>query len=264
MGMYEPEILATIVSAIIAMVGWAQLLLRGAALNNHVRRGNSAGAGCMGLIAVFAINLTVLRTLAAGDVRGDALYIAMYLLMSLAAAVLVLVALRMFGLRSADISERGNGAAKTLLLCSLIAGGFAFAGANIGDGPGFHVVLFSAALPYGAIFVLALLHTAAARTMYRILVDRDRGTAFRFGCLLIGCSIVLGRAVAGSWVDAGATMADFLRIGWPAAALVIGDVVVARATLAPEPNGNLFIDRCIGALHIAIAVVYVLALEVPR
>lgn len=262
--MSETEFIATVISAIIAIVGWGQLLLRGVALNQHVRRGNAASAGFMGLIAVFAINLTVLRTLAAGDVRGDPRYITMYLLMSLAAAVFALVALRMFGLRTADITERGNSAAKTLLLCSLIAAGFAFAGANIGDGPGFHVVVFSAVLSYGAIFMLTLVHTGAARTMYRILVDRDRGTAIRFGCLLIGCSIVLGRAVAGTWVDAGTTVSDFLRIGWPAAVLVIGDIVVARTTLTSEPNGNLFVDRAVGALHIAIAIVYVLVLEVPK
>ena len=98
----------------------------------------------------------------------------------------------------------------------------------------------------------------------RILVDRDRGTAFRFGCLLIACGIMLGRAVAGTWVDAGATLADFARLGWPAALLVASDIAVARMTLAREPNGNLFVDRCIGLLHLLLACMYVLTLEVPK
>lgn len=262
--MSDLETAALLVSLGIAVVGWAHLLRRASALNPQVRRGGTGGLGCIALVLVFAINLIVLRFLAAGDVRGDARYILLYLLMSLAATTLTMVALRLFGLRTADIAERGNRAAATLLFCALVAGGFAFAGANIGDGPGFQVVLFSAALSYGAIFVLALAHTAASRTMYRILVDRDRGTAFRFGCLLIACGIVLGRAVAGTWVDEGTTIADFFRIGWPAAALVVADIVLARASLARAPNGSLVIDRVVGVAHIAMACAYVLSLEVPK
>lgn len=262
--MAELEILAFLICIFIAAIGWGRLMIRGFPLKPQVRRGGTAGIGCLGFIGVFAINTAVLRLLAAGDVRNDGEYIVLYLAMSLAASVLVMVAVRMFGLRTADITERGNRAASILLLCSLIAGGFAFAGANIGDGPGFHVVLFSAALSYGGIFALALLHTAAARTMYRILVDRDRGTAFRFGCLLIACGVMLGRAVAGTWVDAGATLADFARLGWPAALLVVSDIAIARMTLAREPNGNLFGDRAVGLLHLLLASMYVLTLEVPK
>lgn len=262
--MSEPEVFALIVCIALAAIGWAHLLLRGQGVKPQVRRGGVGGLGCIAFIGVCAINFTVLRYLAASDVRGDGRYIFLYLMMSLAAGVFTMVALRVFGLRTADIAERGNRAAPILVFCSLIAGGFAFAGANIGDGPGFHVVIFSAMLSYGAIFALACIHTAAARTMYRILVDRDRGTAFRFGCLLIACGIVLGRAVAGTWTDAGATLADFFRIGWPAAALVTCDIVVARATLTREPNGSLSVDRAVGLLHIALACGYVLTLEVPK
>ena len=248
----------------LAVLGWGHLFFRGIWVKPEVRRGSMGGLGCISLIGVCAINVIVLRFLAASDVRNDARYIVMYLLMSLAAATFTMVALRIFGLRTADIAERGNRAAPILVFCSLIAGAFAFAGANIGDGPGFHVVIASAMLSYGAIFVLAFIHTGAARTMYRILVDRDRGTAFRFGCLLIACGLVLGRAVAGTLVDAGSTLADFFRLGWPAAVLVLVDIMVARATLTREPNGNLLVDRAIGLLHIALACVYVLMLEVPK
>lgn len=262
--MSEPEILATFICFGLAVLGWGHLFLRGNWVKPMVRRGGMGGFGCLSFIGVFVINIVVLRTLAASDVRGDGRYIVLYLLMSLAAATFTMVALRMFGLRTADIAERGNRAAPILVFCSLIAGGFAFAGANIGDGPGFHVVIASAMLSYGAIFALALAHTGACRTMYRILVDRDRGTAFRFGCLLIACGIVLGRAVAGTWVDAGTTLSDFLMFGWPAAVLVMSDIMVARATLAREPNGNLLVDRAIGLLHIALACLYVSMLEVPK
>lgn len=262
--MSEPELLTLLICIALAAFGWGHLLLRGFSLKPQVRRGSTAGVGCLAFIGVFAINAVVLRSLAASDVRDDGQYVLFYLVMSLAASVFTMVALRMFGLRTADIAERGNRAVPILVFCSLIAGGFAFAGANIGDGPGFHVVIFSAMLSYGAIFALACIHTAAARTMYRILVDRDRGTAFRFGCLLIACGIVLGRAVAGTWTDAGTTLADFFRIGWPAAGLVACDIVVARATLTREPNGSLFVDRAVGLLHIVLACGYVLTLEVPK
>ncbi len=262
--MSEPELLTLLICIALAAFGWGHLLLRGFALKPQVRRGGTTGVGCLAFIGVFAINAVVLRSLAASDVRDDGKYVLFYLVMSLAAGVFTMVALRLFGLRTADITERGNRAAPILIFCSLIAGAFAFAGANIGDGPGFHVVIASAMLSYGAIFVLAFIHTGAARTMYRILVDRDRGTAFRFGCLLIACGLVLGRAVAGTWVDAGSTLADFFRLGWPAAVLVLVDIMVARATLTREPNGNLFVDRAIGLLHIALACIYVLMLEVPK
>lgn len=262
--MSDLEQLALSLSIFLAGAGWGHLLLRGLRLKSEVRRGHTGGIGCIAFIGVFVINILVLRFLAASDVRDDGKYIFLYLMMSLAAGAITMLALRIFGLRTADITERGNRAAPTLVFCSLIAGGFAFAGANIGDGPGFHVVIFCAMLSYGAIFGLALVHTAASRTMYRILVDRDRGTAFRFGCLLIACGIVLGRAVAGTWTDAGTTLADLFRFGWPAAVLVACDIVVARATHTREPNGNLFVDRAVGLLHIALACIYVLMLEVPK
>jgi hypothetical protein len=258
------EVLAYITSVVVALLGWIALAMRFGSVGSRVRRGPGKRVLALSLLAVLAINVTVLSGYSARDVRGDLIYFSMYLMMGLASSALTVVALRMFGLRISDIVERGNRAAGVLLFCALVSNAFAYAGANIGDGPGFHVVLFSAGLSNGAIFLLAMLHAGIARTMYRILVDRDMGISVQFGCLLIACGLILGRAVAGTWVDTGQTLSDFVAVGWPAAALVVVDALVMRVMLAREPNGSMPADFAIGVTHLGIGAGYVAMLGIPQ
>ena len=251
------------ISLIISGIAWLGVALRAARVAPMVDRGPRVSSLLAGFLVMNAVNLAVLLTLASADVRSSPFYVVFYLVMGLAASVFTLIALKLAGVSRGDVYERGNRAASTLEFAAVVAGGIAFAGANIGDGPGFWVVIISAMLSMGSLFALALLHVASARTVYRILVDRERGTAFRFGCLLIGCGLVLGRSVAGDWIDLGSTLADFGRRAWPAAIMVLLDIIVARVLLSREPDGNIAADRAFGVLYILMGAVFVAALGMP-
>jgi hypothetical protein len=210
------------------------------------------------------INFIVLRTIAASDVRDDPRYLGFYLILGLGVSGIALLALGLFGIRPSDVSQRHNRAAAIFVALALAASAFAYAGANIGEGPGFHVVLFCTLLSIGTLFAILALHAAIAHTPYRILVDRDVGTGFRAGCMLVACGICLGRAAGGTWVSVDAALADFIHYGWPAVVLCAADMVQARATRALEPSRSLPIHIVAGVAEIALAVAYVGVVGIPK
>lgn len=242
---------------------WGRLVWKLISVHSRVARGSGVGFVAAALLPSIVLIALALRYLAASDVRSSGQYILMYLCLGLFVTGLNLVALRVFGFRPADISERGNGAAGIMLVGATLASALAYSGANIGDGPGVQVVIFCAALSHAALYALVVLHAALARSSYRILVDRDRGAALRFSCLAIACGIVLGRAVAGNWIGIGATLADFASLAWIAAVLVVADAIVARATLSREPGGSMPADLAIGVGHLAVAIGFVASKGMP-
>lgn len=257
------ELLVFAACLLASAVVWMVYSFRAKHLKPVLQRGPRFPHLLVAFLALNAITLTVLLTLASADVRTDPFYIAFYLTMGVAASLFTLLALKLVGVDRADVHERGNSAAPTLEFCALIAGGLAFAGANIGDGPGYWVVVICTVFSMGTLFALALAHIAMSRTIYRILVDRERGTAFRFGCLLIGCGLVLGRSVAGDWAGFIPTLVDFCLRAWPAALMVLFDVIVARILLTREPDGNASVNRAVGVLHILMGCAFVAALGMP-
>jgi hypothetical protein len=74
-----------------------------------------------------------------------------------------------------DVRDRNNFAAAIAIGGLLLGSAIAYAGGNIGDGPGFHVVVFSALLStatvYSSVWVLALVSDAEER----VSVDHDVG-----------------------------------------------------------------------------------------
>jgi len=257
------ETFALLVAMAAALFAWGRLWYRIMAVDPLVARAGAGRTLVASIAAVAAIDLVVLTTLAASDVRSSPLYVAFYLALGLGVAALNLAAFRFVGLRQSDLIERGNPAARTLFLTGTVASALAYAGGNVGDGPGFWVVLVSAALAHAALYALVVLHAAIARTPYRILVDRDRGIAFRFGCLLIAGGLILGRGVAGDWTGIGRLVGDLADVAWVAPVLFMSDAVIGRAFLAREPEGNLLVDRVSGIASLVIAILWVLWLGAP-
>lgn len=217
----------------------------------------------LSFIAFTAVNAKVLTKFAASDVRGDSKYILFYIALGWGVSALPLLGLRAFGIRPADISQGGNRAASIFAALTVTACAFAYAGANIGEGPGFHVVLFCSGLAYGALLAIVVVHEAVGHTAYRILVERDEGAGLRVGGLLVGCGIGLGRAAAGDWHGSNAAVSDFVRLGWPAGALGATDAVLARLMRGREPERRLGIDAVLGVAYVALAVYYVYRVGMP-
>ena len=267
------ELFALIGSATAAIIGWGSLMVRGALLDRRLwstpdgklRPGGAYGclATIFGWAAVGAIVAYVILYFAASDVRPSAMYVFLYIMMGFGVTAINTFALRVFGWRIADMFERRNNAAHTLFYTATIASSLAFAGANIGDGPGFYVVLLCTGLSHVALWSIAVVHAAFNRTAYRILVDHDRGIAFRFGCMLVAIGAILGRAVAGDWPGYAATLVDFMRVGWPALLFLVFDTILARFTLTREIDGGLWADRATGVIYLVIAAAYLFVMGMP-
>lgn len=260
----EPsEVIAALVSFILGVAVWGLWQTRVLAVHPLLAKPGASWVMPSAFGAFTSINFVVLRTIAASDVRNDPRYLGFYLVLGLGVSAIVLLGLGAFGIRPADLSQRHNAAAGVFVVLAVAGSGFAYAGANIGEGPGFHVVLFCALLSLGALFAILVLHAAIAHTLYRVLVDRDVGAAFRAGCMLVACGICLGRAAGGTWSGVGAAFTDFGHYGWPAAALGAVDAVAGRTTRASAPDRTATIDIVAGLSEIALAAAYVGAVGIP-
>src|SRR5438093_4810807 len=101
-----------------------------------------------------AVLFLVLKTVSAHDVRDDLRYLGFYLLLGAAWLGAATKGFPFAGLSERDdVVERGNGAAAVAVAGALVAVTLCFAGGNIGDGPGWWVVVFAAALATGTLAV---------------------------------------------------------------------------------------------------------------
>lgn len=168
-----------------------------------------------------AILYVILKKFASHDVRDAPIYLCFYMVMGAAWTGLGTLVLSFFGLSARDdVLERGNKSAAYAIAGGLIGITLCFSGGNIGDGPGWWVVIFAAALSSSSFLVLWCVLDRLTAMADRITVERDMAAGIRLAGFFLGIGMVLGRAVAGTWVSAEATISDFVRIGWPALLLL--------------------------------------------
>lgn len=186
--------------------------------------------------ACFAILLAILKLWSSFDVRDSALYLVFYVAMGAAWVALAMLAVPYFGISARDdVIERKNRAALWPVLGAMLGITLCFAGGNIGDGPGWWVVVFCGLLSNGALFALWWLAEWAVSFSDAATVDRDPASGLRLGALLASLGLVLGRSVAGDWESSGATIRDFVERGWPAAAIALLATGFQKA-FAPTPG----------------------------
>ena len=190
----------------------------------------------------------VLRTWAAEDVRHDLRYLLFYLAMGAAWVGLAKSSLPLLGLSTRDdVLERGNRAAAMAIGGALIGLTLCFAGGNIGDGPGWWVVVFAAAIATGTSWLLWMILDRFTGLTEKITVDRDVAAGLRAAGLFVGLGLILGRAVAGNWVSAGSTLADFARQGWPAL-VVLGLAGFVERSACPATDRDLRSTLVVGVV----------------
>lgn len=223
----------SLVAAISWLTWWGSLLL--------TARRHSAAAERMppGLAPFVAGGLLffVLHHHASFDVRGSAVYLAFYLVMGAAWVGVSIPLLPLLGglsLRD-DVIERRNRAAGWALFGAVVGLTLAFAGANVGDGPGWWVVLFSAGLSTAAFFLVWIVTDRLTGWADAVTIDRNTAAGVRLGGFFVGIGAILGRSVAGDWISAGATVDDFVRTAWPALALA-GIAVASERHRHPQPD----------------------------
>jgi hypothetical protein len=258
------EVFMLIASAIVALVSWGAWYI-GPALIQGVRRRPPAWR-LLRLTPLVAAALLwlVLRNAASFDVRDDPRYLTFYLVLGAAWVGVWIRWLAITGISTRDdVVERSNGSAALAVTGALLGITLAYAGGNVGNGPGWWVVVFSAALATFALFAAWMLLEAVTGVSDIVTVDRDPSAGFRLGGFLIACGVILGRSVAGDWVSAEATVRDFAAAAWPVMVLVIVAAVVERvARPTPEtPRPSLVTFGFVpAALYVAGAVYQVMRL----
>lgn len=229
------EVIVTVAAVVIGPFLWLVWLLQVSRLPPlRPRRTGLALAGVLGLCT--AIVFIVLKTGASYDVVNDARYLFMYVVLGLAWLRVSTLPFPYLGLSLRDdVVERGNEAALPAAIGALVAVTLCYAGGNIGDGPGWWVVVFSALLSTGTLMLAWLLLGQFTGIADAVTVDRDPAAGLRLGAFLVAAGIVLGRAVAGDWQSAAATVTDFLEVLPAVAALLVVGVVVERLA-RPTPK----------------------------
>ena len=211
------------------------------------------------LLISIAIMFYVLTTWASFDVVRDPYYIAGYGALGILwvfGTVSWLGAFTDIRLRQ-DVRAHNNFAAATLIACLTTATTLAYSGGNIGNGPGWYVVVFSALLSTAAVYSVGFAVAIMTESEERITIDHDLGAAIRLGGAIIATGLVAGRAAAGDWVSVGATVADFIRYGWPV--VLIGMVAVTVERIMPPPYLSAGIGRSLAifGVQIGAAAIYV-------
>ena len=215
-----------------------------------------------------AVLLGVLKVLSAHDVRDDIRYLGLYFLLGAAWVGLAAFCIPVSGISTRDdVMERDNASAAWVIAGAVLGITLCFAGGNIGDGPGWWVVVFSAGLATVGLFVAWLLLEAFSGVSDTVTIDRDLSAGIRVGAYLVACGLLLGRAVAGDWVSARATLRDFSENAWPVFVLLAIAVLVervARPTHA-RPVPAVFANGIVPALiFLAGAGMHVLRLGIPE
>ncbi len=212
----------------ISLITWGKWLYEAAAC---ARLGARSRWGLYVFPLACALALAaVLRSFASFDVRDSPIYLLFYMVMGAAwVGIAARLPLPFFGLSPRDdVIERGNPAAAQAIGGALLGLTFCFAGGNIGDGPGWWVVVFSAALSTSAFFVLWALLDKFTRLADTVTIERDPASGIRLAGYFIGSGLILGRAVAGNWVNAHETLVDFAKLGWPVLMLWLAAALLER------------------------------------
>jgi len=220
------EAFALFISSIIGVAGWWRWC--GPLLRIKPPRASTA-IGFISIavpIAAFSLMLVILRGLAAHDVRDSTTYTVFYMLIWLAWTGITILALPRFGLSFRDdVMERSNLSAAIAIGGALIGITLAFGGGNVGDGPGWWVVLFSGGLATATLAALWMGWHAITGIADAITIDRDTASGWRAAGFFVGGGVIVGRAAAGNWISTIDTVKDFIVKGWPI--LILWALVVA-------------------------------------
>ena len=265
--MSSGEFIVFVIGAAVAAWRWGAWYWRIAA---HLSRGFATHGGIKAALAVWPVVcgvalVVILQLFADQFVREMIQYLIGYAALGAGWVAAGLWAGHLLNLRPiADAVSRGNAAAAWATVGLMTGLTLAYAGANVGDGPSFRVVLLCAGLSTVGLFAVWAVIEYAAHAAEHVTVERDTAAGLRLGAALAGTGLILGRAVAGDWESIGGTLRDFAAIGWPALAYAVVEPLVTRLAeptpQRPRPSIGL-LGVVPAAIYLACAVACLLAVR---
>ncbi len=261
------EVFMLILSAVVGLVSWGAWFASPFLIRRLGRRGPGRILLQITPLVCAGVLWAVLKNASSFDVRDDSRYLAFYLVLGAAWVGICMRWLAVAGISTRDdVLERANGSAAIAVAGAMLAITLCYAGGNIGDGPGWWVVVFAAALATVALFAAWMLFELLSGISDQVTIDRDTAAALRLAGFLVACGVILGRSVAGDWISAEATVRDFVMVAWPALILVAVAAIVERVArpTAESPRPAVVPYGVLPALvYVGAAIVQVQRLGIP-
>jgi len=256
--MGDDEVMALVVSAIIAVIGafaWYACLMRVPLLR---RRPPLIRLLYFTPLVCLLIIFYVLRTWSDPVVRDDPRYIVLFLAAGGAFLSVFGAAMPFFGPSiSIDVVNQRNAAAAIAIMGGMIGIAIAYALANIGVGPTIWTTIGPAVLACVTLIVLWAILELIGNVSDAVTIERDLASGLRLAMFLICAGLILGRAVAGDYSSAQATWDDFLKQGWPALPLAVAAGIVQRILrpTAANPRPGMFMYGLVPSFGFVLAAV---------
>jgi hypothetical protein len=223
--MSEDEFYAAVFSAAIALFMWFTWTSRIVRVKARHDVATSRRMVLFAPVVCGAIFVLLLRFFASFDVQEDVTYTFFYVAMG---AAWVGVGARLMPFLGFcprhDLVELGNHAVTPLVVGGLLAFTLAFTGGNIGDGPGWWVVVFASGIASVALVVAWFLFDGLAALTDCATIERDFAAGLRGGALLLAFGLIFGRGAAGDYHSAEDTVVVFASTTWPALVLLVAAV----------------------------------------
>jgi len=230
------ELIVLLASLVLGVGGWMLWLFQIGSVEGLRPTRSPVAVSVASLAGLTLLIFGVLRLLAADDVRNAPQYLLMYCALGLAWLRMAAWLFPFAGLHPRDdVIERRNRAALPAWIGAMAGVALCYSGANIGNGPGWWVVVFSAGLATAALGGAWFALGVWAGLTDAVVIERDTAAGIRLGGALAAFGLLFGAAVAGDWVSAGATIADFAGVAWPALPLLVVALPIERA-LRPRPE----------------------------
>ncbi len=179
------EVIALIVSILLGIAGWRAWVAGLILLQPLSRKPATQFLGWLSPLAACAALYFVLAKWSSHDVRDNPVYIFFYMAMGFGWMGLWNWILPYAGLSFRDDAlERDNDSAGLAITGALLGATFGFSGANIGDGPGWWVVVFCAMLSTGVMLIFWMVGSQITRIQEYITIDRDLASGWRTAGIL--------------------------------------------------------------------------------
>jgi len=209
------ETFAFIISVVGSIIGWV-LWYRMALIKNFTNALPAKSLLWLWPLIMLSLLTIILLHYSADDVRNDIVYLIMYIVMGAAWIVGGMKCMDMLSISARDdVAERNNPAALAAVLGATTGITLAFAGGNIGNGPGWWVVVISSGIATISLMLSWVFINIIAPVADNIAIDRDTSCGWRMGIVLACIGVIAARGAAGDWVSVNATISDFWIVFWP-------------------------------------------------
>lgn len=238
---------------------WIQWYYATLSVNALVAKGNYRLPYLLIPAIAGAVLWVVLANGADPYVRTHFDYFLFYWVGGLTWIVFLLWLLPFVGFSPRDELERRN-IGSVMVVCGAILGlTFAYAGGNVGEGPGSWVVMVCVVVSSIGFFGVWMLLEGFTQISETVTVERDLSGSIRLTSFLIALGLIMGAAVSGDWIDMPDFWIAFFARAWPALAMMLFAVAIeymARPSeRQPNPSVLLFgVLPSIGYLIVAVMI----------